>query len=367
MPNEQFTGRAGLQQRVIPTYRAPFFKMLGHACSGGLSVFAGEARPRESIPSTPDLDGVDLVRARNLHLFSGPAYLCYQTGLLRWLERWSPEVLIMEANPRYLSSRAGITWMRQKGRAVIGWGLGAAGQQGPTPGLRRIVRRRFLARFDALIAYSEQGAEEFRILGVNPELIFVAGNAVSGPPTALPDREPLVERPARILFVGRLQARKRVDVLLEACAQLTQPVAVRVVGDGLDRAKLEQLAGDICPTSEFTGSLYDQALQDSFAWADLFVLPGTGGLAVQEAMAAGLPVIVAEGDGTERDLISADNGWLIPVDDPVALRMAIESALSDPARLKQMGKRSHALVLDRFNIERMTEVFVQAMNRVRER
>ena len=40
-----------------------------------------------------------------------------------------------------------------------------------------------------------------------------------------------------------------------------------------------------------------------FAGADLFVLPGTGGLAVQEAMSYALPVIVAKGDGTQEDLV----------------------------------------------------------------
>ena len=40
----RFPGRLGLQQRVLPAYRAPFFDLLAGACQGGLSVFAGEAR-----------------------------------------------------------------------------------------------------------------------------------------------------------------------------------------------------------------------------------------------------------------------------------------------------------------------------------
>lgn len=367
MQAQGFIGRAALQQRVLPAYRVPFFELLGQACSEGLSVFAGEPRPREAILSASGLDDVDLARGGNIHLFSGPAYMCYQTGMLGWLKRWSPDVLIMEANPRYLSSRSGVGWMHRQGRPVIGWGLGAAGQGSAIAGFRSVIRGRFMSHFDAVIAYSEQGAEEFRALGIKPEQVFVAGNAVSGSPPAPPSRGSPQGRPARILYVGRLQARKRVDVLLEACAQLSRPVEVRVVGDGPERARLERLAGNVFPGTDFPGALHGEALQDSFAWADLFVLPGTGGLAVQEAMATGLPVIVAEGDGTERDLISADNGWLVPVNDPRALHRTIEEALRDPARLADMGKRSHALVRDRFNIERMTAVFVQAMNQVLER
>lgn len=364
MAGGTFPGRVGLQQRVLPAYRAAFFEALGKACEGGLSVFAGEARAWEAIAAAGVLDGVEHTRARNIHLLSGPVYACYQMGLLRWLERWSPDVLIMEANPRYLSSRAGIDWMHRQDKPVIGWGLGAAGQRGPAAGLRRRIRRNFLSRFDALIAYSEQGADEFRYMGVSPERVFVAGNAVSGSPASMPEREPMEDRPARLLYVGRLQARKRVDVLLTACARLSRPAALKVVGDGPERANLERMARDVFPAAEFTGSQHGQALQACFAWADLFVLPGTGGLAVQEAMAAGLPVIVAEGDGTERDLVSAGNGWLVPVGDAAALHRQIEAALEDPSALEEAGQRSHALVRERFNIERMTEIFVQVMAQV---
>ncbi len=124
------------------------------------------------------------------------------------------------------------------------------------------------------------------------------------------------------------------------------------------------MAKDVFPAAEFTGSQHGEALQACFAWADLFVLPGTGGLAVQEAMAAGLPVIVAEGDGTERDLVSAENGWLVPVGNAAALHAQLEAALMDPTTLREMGRRSHALVREHFNIERMTDIFVQVMAKV---
>ena len=44
-----FRGKVGLQQRVLPAYRAAFFDRLAQVCSGGLSVFAGEPRDAEAI------------------------------------------------------------------------------------------------------------------------------------------------------------------------------------------------------------------------------------------------------------------------------------------------------------------------------
>jgi glycosyltransferase involved in cell wall biosynthesis len=105
-----------------------------------------------------------------------------------------------------------------------------------------------------------------------------------------------------LLFVGRLQARKRIDALLRACAELGTNPRLLIVGDGPERAALESLAKEIYPSAEFVGAKHGAELKPYFEQADLFVLPGTGGLAVQEAMSYGLPVIVAKGDGTQDDL-----------------------------------------------------------------
>jgi len=105
-------------------------------------------------------------------------------------------------------------------------------------------------------------------------------------------------------------------------------------------------------------------LKPYFAQADLFVLPGTGGLAVQEAMAHGLPVIVAKGDGTQDDLVRAGNGWQIPPDDFDALVAAMKNALSDSPRLRKMGAESYRIVSQEINLEKMVEAFVRALNSV---
>jgi glycosyltransferase involved in cell wall biosynthesis len=92
------------------------------------------------------------------------------------------------------------------------------------------------------------------------------------------------------------------------------------------------------------------------------VLPGTGGLAVQEALSYALPVIVAEGDGTQRDLVKPDNGWLISSNDEDALLETLKLALSDPARLRQMGICSYQIVQSEVNIDQMVNTFVNAIN-----
>jgi glycosyltransferase involved in cell wall biosynthesis len=169
-----------------------------------------------------------------------------------------------------------------------------------------------------------------------------------------------------VLYVGRLQARKRLDALMRACAALPaalQPNLV-IVGGGPAYEELEKLARQLYPQTEFTGTLFGASLDERFNQADLFVLPGTGGLAVQQAMAHALPVIVAEGDGSQTDLVDSSNGWLIPPGDEVGLQTALAAALSDPAKLRKMGQASFQRVQSEFNLENMVAQFVAALNAV---
>jgi glycosyltransferase involved in cell wall biosynthesis len=356
----RFPGRLAVQQRVLPNYRAPFFDLLASACEGGMSLFSGLPRPGEGITTADELRVANYEVGENLHFFSDSFYLCYQRGLLDWLKNWNPDVLIAEANPRYLSTPLAVKWMRQQGKPVIGWGLGSR----PVRGVRKQWRLSFISQFDAMIAYSQRGADEYAALGFPRENIFVAHNSVSPPPASVPDDRPwTVDRPT-ILFVGRLQVRKRIDTLLHACAQLGSTPRLVIVGDGPEREVLQALAREVYPEAEFAGAKHGDELQPYFRQADLFVLPGTGGLAVQEAMGYGLPVIVAQGDGTQDDLVRKENGWQVPPDDFGALLSTMKEALSDVKRLRQMGQESYRIVKEEINIEKMVEVFVSALNQL---
>ena len=176
----------------------------------------------------------------------------------------------------------------------------------------------------------------------------------------MPDRPRVFNEKRSVLFVGRLQFRKNVDLLIGACAEI-QNIRLVIVGDGPERAALEALAEEIYPSAEFVGSKHGDELKSYFEEADLFVLPGTGGLAVQEAMSYGLPVIVAQGDGTQDDLVSKENGWQIPPADFDTLLSTMKEALYDVPRLRQMGEESFRIVKDEINIEKMAETFVRAL------
>ena len=232
---------------------------------------------------------------------------------------------------------------------------------------RRRSRKTFINQLDAVIAYSHKGADQYKYITFPTQQVFVAPNAVAQRPVGLPPpRSPGFDQQPKVLYVGRLQYRKRIDNLLRACADLPKPLQplLLIIGDGPAREDLQVLSGQIYPSAEFPGEIHGSELKDYFLWADLFVLPGTGGLAVQDAMAYGLPVIVAEGDGTQEDLVSSGNGWLIPADDEKALLETLKEALTDPTRLREMGKASFQVVQEEVNVEHMVAVFVEAARSV---
>jgi glycosyltransferase involved in cell wall biosynthesis len=355
----RFQGRLAVQQRVLPSYRVPFFDLLASTCDGGMNLFTGQPRPSEGIATANQLKIAKYTLGRNLHLFGGSFYLCYQGGLTDWLEKSNPDALIVEANPRYLSTFSAVRWMHKRKRPVLGWGLGSP----PIRGFLKHRRASFIKQFDAMIAYSRRGADEYAALGFPREKIFVAYNSVSSPPQGpLPARPWTMDQRPCILFVGRLQARKRIDLLLRASAQLSSKPRLYIVGDGPERQSLESLAAEIYPEAEFVGAKHGVELKPYFSEADLFVLPGTGGLAVQEAMSYGLPVIVAQGDGTQDDLVRKENGWQVPPGDFYALLNTMKDALSDAARLKRMGEEAYRIVKEEINIETMARTFVTTLN-----
>jgi glycosyltransferase involved in cell wall biosynthesis len=228
-----------------------------------------------------------------------------------------------------------------------------------------------LRQFDALIAYSPLGAEQYLLQGFPKERIFVAPNAVTHrPDTPMPawagcksESETHLSAAPTILFVGRLQSRKRIEDLLRAIATLPPAIQPRlqVVGDGPARSDLQALAQQIYPSTEFPGELTGTDLEPYFTAADLFVLPGTGGLAVQQAMAHGLPVIAAQGDGTLDALIRPTNGWRVPPGDLPALGAALQEALSDLPRLRRMGTESYRIVAEEVNLEIMVDTFIDVL------
>lgn len=167
---------------------------------------------------------------------------------------------------------------------------------------------------------------------------------------------PRIGRRPIVLFFGRLNFKKGLDVLLPAFADAARArpdVHLVVAGpDGGMRARVEAWIGEhgLGARTTLTGMVTGPDKLDLLADSDLFVLPSyteNFGIAVIEAMACGLPVAISDKVNLWREVAGADAGWVAPPE-PGPFRKAIVEALSDPAAARGKGTRGRALVAERF-------------------
>lgn len=365
-----FSGRLAIQDLVLPIYRRTIYEALARQVAGGLGVFTGVSSRTHGVVLAHDLavERHDIVR--NHHFLRGPAEMIWQPGLSSFIRSFEPDVFLASGNPRLLSTRVARRTARRRGIPVLGWGLGTLMMGSGLAGLRNSGRRMFFQAFDGIVAYSSAAKDEYVSCGVAEQRVFVVHNAASPRPKhALPKRAALLEQRPRVVFVGRLYEGKRLELLFKAARMMDREVrpVIEVVGDGPGLEAFKAQASSIAQDAEdivFSGALHHEALEAAFRRADLFVLPGMGGLAIQEAMSWGLPVVSAEGDGTQFDLVRSENGWLMEHGSVQSLNDILVEAFSDIGKLRTMGAESYRIVCEEINLEIMINEMIDAVSSI---
>lgn len=211
---------------------------------------------------------------------------------------------------------------------------------------QRIRRERMQA--DYLFAPSEL------VRACLEENLVPAGRIIQIPLGVDPDRfRPAprwvgVPRPFRALYAGRLNAGKGVRYLLGAWESLKLDNAELILAgpaDAFGKALLTQFRGNV----RWLGGISHHEMHQWFSTSDVFVFPSLSdgfGLAVCEAMAAGLPVIVTRNCGVAiRDGV---DGYVLPIRDAAALACAIYHLHKHPQTRARMGASGRRLVLERY-------------------
>ena len=150
-----------------------------------------------------------------------------------------------------------------------------------------------------------------------------------------------------VLFASKLIFRKRAADLLKAFEEITsshKSAFLLIAGSGPEEPVLREAASGSGAKVQFLGFKNQTELPALFAASDIFVLPSAGepwGLVVNEAMAAGLPVIVSDDVGAAPDLVEGkDTGVVFPVGDIGRLRNALEMLLSSSELRARMGRNA---------------------------
>jgi glycosyltransferase involved in cell wall biosynthesis len=227
--------------------------------------------------------------------------------------------------------------------------------------LKHEITRRFFKLFDHHLAYNTNAKKYLLNNQVKEECITVIHNTINEKEIDILPRSKArqividelglpLDRPI-ILYVGAILAEKRPDLLVEAVRHLPRGAAsLIIVGDGPHLDSLKAATFDL-DYIRYTGRVVG-GVGRYFDAADIFVLPGLGGLAINEAMAHALPVISSFADGSADDLVIDQlNGYQLKTSDAGEITTKLNMLLSDPDARKKMGKLSRELITTTFSFK----------------
>ena len=224
--------------------------------------------------------------------------------------------------------------------------------------MKSLLLGRFIPLYDYHLAYHSNAREYALQHGASAGQVTVVHNTINearievmpkdAARKAVVDRHPEIGARKIILFVGAVLAEKRIEVILEALDIMQRQDAVFVlVGDGEHLPVIRRMCAgrnDVV----ITGAIVD-GVGPYFDAAEMYVLPGTGGLGINEAMAHGLPIVSGYADGSADDLVvDGENGYRLREGTAQEMAECMARLLDDPAQAERMGRVSREWITGRF-------------------
>jgi glycosyltransferase involved in cell wall biosynthesis len=322
--------RIALLTEIPAPFRLPLFTALAAEPGVDLRVFfLAENDPRRNYPSYEHAFASEVLPGKDALV--GGRWLVVNVGVLGRLRRFRPDVVLVGGwnQPAFWQA---LLYARAARVPLVVWVESTARDERAGRGPAELAKRAVVRAASAFVVPGRAAAEYVRSLGANE--VAVAPNAVDLEvfgrrlESKAELRAKLGLDDVTFLCVSRLSPEKGVDVLVRAFDGV--PGELALVGDGPERERVAALAG---PRVRLLGRIERSELADWYAAADAFVMPSrseTWGMAMQEAAAAGLPLIASEAPGAAYDLIEEGvNGFRVPVEDVEALRRALTRVATD--------------------------------------
>lgn len=261
----------------------------------------------------------------------------------------------------YLASWQALRWAKRKRIPFLLWCESTANDQRAGHALIESLKQNFFGKCDGFVVPGTSARNYVGQMAVTGKRIFTAPNAVDNDLFASGARSAKIKE-ARVreelrlprryfFFAGRLVKAKGVFELLEAYGslkpELRSQIGLVFAGDGPSRADLERVAESIHPgIIRLPGFVQRDELASYYGLADCVVFPthsDTWGMAVNEAMACGLPVICSQAAGCAADLIK-ENGRIVDPKNIFQLARAIDEIATDSALREAMSRESRKII-----------------------
>jgi glycosyltransferase involved in cell wall biosynthesis len=309
-----------LHQGFIPDYRVRFFERLGEMAEVQYVVFHGQAPSGSGHRAAPGPFSFANVEVRNREVRAAGKTLVYQPAI-RAVAGSGFAGAVLGAELGLLANAALFPLLKLRRRPVLLWGQGGDKQEdrgglGDAVSAVGSTLKAIAARSaDGYIAYTSGGRDRLLATGLAADKVFVVRNTLDvegeidlhrqlakGPEGQLREELGLRTESVVLLFVGRVYREKRLSEMVAVLRRLrlqgldADAVEAVVIGDGPDLDRVRAEAGGLAGM-HFLGEMRDrEAVGRYMRVASALLIPGKVGLAVNHALAHGVPVITQVGD-----------------------------------------------------------------------
>ena len=369
--------------RLAPAYRYPLLERLNARLGGRLVVCAGAPPKSSSLQSLTDDRRPSFTRVELPNLWLGGEALHAQPFRRVFRSYGSPSVVVAEESPRSISLPFLLRYAKSQGAARLLWGHFSSN--------RRPLSRRHPAdkyritmarRVEGCICYTEQVA---RLLDpyVPKERLFVAPNTLDTETllslhhelsaegrASIRRRLDIAENARVVVFLGRLIKEKGVDRLLDVFSALRKrgQSTLLVIGTGPEEdAMRERIARERMEGVRLLGAMPDWGASAPYLFAaDVLLIPGYLGLAINHAFALGVPVVSQQSPDPAIRYHSPEiaylrpghNGLLAAHDNTEAMVAAVKEIIADQERY---SRNALAYAREYLSLDAMVDGLVTAI------
>ncbi len=379
--------RVIIQQNQIAHYRTRLFELLSQHPEIQFTVAADT---KSDTPYLKTYDGSVERKIRHVQCdtklirIPGLPTLSWQPQSLAILWRERPDVVIVMGSPYSLTAWAAGIMGRIQEIPVIMWGHGLLKEEsGPKWWIRRTLYRLAAGQF----LYGNYARKVLTAKGFDAETLHVVYNSLdydlqeeviaqisSDDCEAWRRTLGIGSHEGVVVFTGRLQPVKRLDLLIQAVATLAdraKRVHVALIGEGSEKDRLARLANNygITQLVHFLGERYDEDyLGLALSSSDLSVVPSGAGLSVMHAMIYGTPVLIhdrAEFHFPEWEAVKEGvTGFYYKYEDVEDLADKIDRAIFPTPAKVGMAEQCRSMIRNYYNPHRQVEIISTAVKEV---
>lgn len=364
--------RVYILQEVVPHFRINFLKYLSSEIDLTLLFSYPTKKKNRNIPDLKELENVKYYLTHGISIWGG--MISIHSRLIAKVINDVPDVLILENRLGFLT--AVILYYFSPRKVKIIWWLSGY-ESSKTKFMRsfkRILNKMLYKKADGFICYSTAGKKYLENLGITNN-IHIAYNSIDTK-VILDIKEQYSKHRDQInrddsfiiLSTGRLEKYKKYDLIIKAISTLINKIPnikYYCIGKGdslhflLELAKEESVNDIVFFPGEKTNEI---ELCEYFENSDIYIMPGTGGLALNHALAYGKAIIASEGDGSQDDIVIENyNGLYFNKNDYESLANKIYELYLNREKLKLMAENSLILCQNKFNIGNMISGFIKCI------